>query len=219
MRSATGSASLALSASRQSLNRPDALKSSAKAVNGSRSCSGPRSPSWLRASGSDSPARIPDAKWSTASGHRSRIEACFLAAREATRANGPREAIPAKANPITGDPDAPVAKRVTTRPTAKDAPTRAHGVTPGAPARMSWSCVRSCHPLGDLPADSCWGQNDIHTKKRPAPIASPRTALTPASPAGRRAGNPLVQNALLRGETRLPSPALPPPCERGRSPR
>ena len=41
----TGSASLALSASRQSPKRPDALKSSAKAVKGSRSCSGPRSPS------------------------------------------------------------------------------------------------------------------------------------------------------------------------------
>ena len=175
MRSATGSASRSFRASSDSPNLPVARKSTANETKAGRSSSGPRVPSCATACGNERPARMPPARWSTASGHAARVARTRERDRAPTSAKGALAAMAAKHTATAGARVKPATTRnATTAPTPATV-TSAAGVTPGAPARVRRSCIRADHPSA-LPGPRGDGvQKLVHTRKSPRPRVRPRS--------------------------------------------
>src|SRR5450830_177792 len=150
-------------------------------MNGSRTSAGPRSPSWPSASGSDRPARMPDARWSTTSGQTSRSRTARLRARPRTSAVGPAPVISAKQPAIAGDLVTARPTRSTRSPSPTLVATSAPGVTWGAPAWTRRSCVRARQRSPRRARRRGGVDSDHQTQARPAPSSRPTTTPIAAS--------------------------------------
>src|SRR5690606_22839894 len=164
------------------------------------SSTGPRSPSWPTASGNDNPARTPEARWSSTSGHASRSRARRRRARERTRTAGAAAAIAAKHVPIVTDRASTLATPSTTMPTPTLVATRAPGVTDGAPAGTSRSCVRAVQPSRRPSRGGLGAQHDHQTQNSPAPNRKPTATPTSAHPRPRVVGRADDRTVALRAQ-------------------
>jgi hypothetical protein len=143
-----------------------------------RSCSGPRTPSWLSASGSESPARTPAGQVvDRLRPDLAQLDAA-LAPAPAHQQQRQQAAKPPNSTPSTGTWDVPSTTTNTSTPRTALAPNSWFGVTPSMPACTSRSFVRSVTPSPARTAAGARRGPERQTSRQPSPNSRPRSSPT-----------------------------------------